>query len=238
MRTARLSQSRPKRRIVRRLWLLLLLPPLVSVGLVTALRWIDPPTSAFMLVRQWEMRAEPGWRLDYRWRDWSALSPQLPVALVAAEDQKFPLHRGFDVEAIQAALAADGTPRRGASTISQQVAKNLFLWRERSWLRKGLEAWFTVLIEALWPKRRILEVYANIAEFGDGIYGAEAAAQRHFGKSARQLTAGEAARLAAVLPSPRRYDARRPGPYVRARAAWIERQVQQLGGPAYLQRID
>lgn len=217
--------------------MLLLLPPLFSVVLVLALRWLDPPSSAFMLARSLEMRGAPDWRLDYRWRNWDALSAHLPIALVAAEDQKFPQHRGFDLAAIEDALAVNGPPRRGASTISQQVAKNLFLWRERSWLRKGLEVWFTVLIEALWPKRRILEVYANIAEFGDGIYGAEAAAQRHFGKPASALTAAEAARLAAVLPNPLRYQARLPGPYVRSRAAWIERQVSQLGGAGYLERM-
>ena len=123
---------------------------------------------------------------------------------------------------------------RGASTISQQVAKNLFLWSGRSYLRKGLEAWYTVLIEFIWPKQRILEVYANIAEFGDGVYGAEAAAQAFFKKPAARLTAGESARLAAVLPNPKRYNARNPGAYVQRRARWIERQVRHLGGPAYL----
>jgi monofunctional biosynthetic peptidoglycan transglycosylase len=124
---------------------------------------------------------------------------------------------------------------RGASTITQQTAKNLFLWQGRSWVRKGLEAWYTVLIETLWPKRRILEVYANIAEFGDGVYGAEAAARSFFDKPAAALSPGESARLAAVLPNPKRYNARKPGAYVSKRAAWIERQVRHLGGPAYLE---
>ena len=123
---------------------------------------------------------------------------------------------------------------RGASTISQQVAKNLFLWSGRSYLRKGLEAWYTVLIEVLWPKQRIIEVYANVAEFGDGVYGAEAAARRFFGKPASALSPSESARMAAVLPSPRRYSVSKPGPYVQRRARWIERQVRHLGGPAYL----
>jgi monofunctional biosynthetic peptidoglycan transglycosylase len=114
------------------------------------------------------------------------------------------------------------------------VAKNLFLWRGRSWLRKGLEAWYTGLVELLWPKRRILEVYANIAEFGDGVYGAEAAARRYFGKPAAALTPAESARLAAVLPNPRRYRVDAPGPYVWRRERWIEAQARNLGGPAYL----
>ena len=205
---------------------------------VLALRVIDPPTSAFMLDRQWQAfgNDEAGFTLQYDWVDWDALSPELPIALVAAEDQQFPSHAGFDLAAIDKALEnnARGRPVRGASTISQQVAKNLFLWDGRSWLRKGLEAWYTVLIELFWPKQRILEVYANIAEFGDGVYGAEAAAQAYFGKPAKRLNAAESARLAAVLPSPKRYSVRAPGPYVQRRAAWIGRQARNLDGPHYL----
>jgi monofunctional biosynthetic peptidoglycan transglycosylase len=164
------------------------------------------------------------------------ISPQLPIALVAAEDQNFPTHHGFDLKAIDKAMASNrrGRKVRGASTISQQLAKNLFLWQGRSYLRKGLEAWYTVLIEATWPKSRIIEVYANVVEFGDGIYGAEAAAQYYFHKPAARLSAAESARLAAVLPSPRRYSAGKPGPYVQRRARWIEGQVRHLGGAAYL----
>ena len=127
---------------------------------------------------------------------------------------------------------------RGASTISQQVAKNLFLWSGRSWVRKGIEAWYTVLIEALWPKQRILEMYANIAEFGDGVYGAQAAARSFFGKDASRLSPAESARLAAVLPNPRRYNARNPGPYVQRRSNGIQRQMRHLGGNAYLDTLD
>ena len=156
------------------------------------------------------------------------------IALVAAEDQNFPNHHGFDLDAISSALAARGKggASRGASTISQQVAKNLFLWSGRSWLRKGVEAYYTFLIETLWPKRRILEVYANIAEFGDGIYGAQAAAQHFYGIPAARLDARQSAALAAVLPNPRRVEA--PTPYQQRRRAWIERQAVQLGGPAWL----
>lgn len=232
---------RPRRRWPRRLGLAVGLALGLSVLPVLALRWIDPPTSAFMLARRAQAlhAGDAAFRLDYRWVDAAAISPQLPIALVAAEDQKFPLHDGFDVEAIRDALdeRAEGGGR-GASTISQQVAKNLFLWRGRSWLRKGLEAYYTVLIEALWPKSRIVEVYANIAEFGDGVYGAEASAQRFFRKPAAQLTAAESARLAAVLPNPKRFRVDAPSPYVRRRQAWIQRQVRQLGGPDYLAGSD
>lgn len=227
------------RRWLRRLLLWL---PLWFVLLTTlqvlVLRWVPPVASAFMVSRQLQAwtDSDDDVRVDYRWRPQSRISRNLPIALVAAEDQMFPFHHGFDFKAIDRAMEhnARGRKVRGASTISQQVAKNLFLWSGRSWVRKGLEAWYTVLIEVLWPKARIVEVYANVAEFGDGVYGAEAAAQRFFHKPASALTPSESARLAAVLPSPRRYSAVRPGAYVARRAGWIERQVRHLGGPGYL----
>ena len=225
--------------------MLLWLPVLfvaVTVAQVLVLRFIDPPTSAFMLARQAEAWGKGDWsyRVAYDWRDLDRIAPDLPMSMIAAEDQDFANHNGFDLAAIEKALDnnARGRHVRGASTISQQVAKNLFLWQGRSWVRKGLEAWYTVLIEALWPKRRILEVYVNIAEFGDGIYGAQAAARSYWRKDASRLTANEAARLAVVLPAPRRYSAVRPGPYVQRRAAWTQRQVRQLGGKAYLDGLD
>lgn len=226
----------PRRSIWRWVVWLGLAALLLSIAPVLLLRWLDPPTSMVMLGRRAEMREQPAFRVDYRWRDWQKLSPRLPIALVAAEDQQFPVHSGFDLDAISRALDHNerGGAVRGASTISQQVAKNLFLWQGRSWLRKGMETWYTLWIEALWPKQRILEVYANIAEFGDGVYGAEAAAQRYFGVSAQALDAAQSARLAAVLPSPRRWRADRPGPYVLARQRWVERQVRQLDGAEYL----
>jgi len=200
---------------------------------VLALRFVAPPASAFMLVH----RLVDG-PVHYQFAPLTQLSPALPIALVAAEDQKFPHHHGFDVQAIEDAMddADEGARLRGASTISQQTAKNLFLWGGRSFVRKGFEAYFTVLLELFWPKSHILEVYANIAEFGDGIYGAEAAARMYFGKSARELDEHEAALLAAVLPNPKKLSPVRPSPYVLRRADWIERQARQLGGPAYLQR--
>ena len=230
---------RGARRVLR--WLFLWLPLwflLISFGQVLLLRWIPPLTSAFMIGRQVDALIERDWdfQLRYSWRNSKNISRSLPISLVAAEDQKFPAHHGFDFKAIDKAMEHNkrGRKVRGASTISQQVAKNLFLWRGRSYLRKGLEAWYTVLIELLWSKHRILEVYANVAEFGDGVYGAEAAAQAFFNKPAARLTAAESARLAAVLPNPKRYNAKHPGAFVQRRARWIERQVRHLGGPAYL----
>jgi monofunctional biosynthetic peptidoglycan transglycosylase len=179
---------------------------------------------------------EDAFVLYYDWRDAEQISKQLPLALVAAEDQHFPTHSGFDFAAIEKARTnnAKGRKVRGGSTISQQLAKNLFLWRGRSWVRKGLEAWYTVLIEALWPKSRIMEVYVNVIEYGDGIYGAQAASRRFFGKDASGLGPAEAARLAAVLPNPRKYNAAKPGPYVQRRTRAIQRQMRALGGPAYV----
>lgn len=237
-------------------WKLPLLFACFSVAQVLLLRVMDPPFSAFMAARQLDalLTGDMGFRVAYDWRDFDRLSPNLPLALVASEDQNFARHNGFDFAAIEKAQAHNqkmleraerrGTPvkrLRGASTISQQVAKNLFLWQGNGatrWLRKGLEVWYTGLIEALWPKRRILEVYANIAEFGDGIYGAQAAARSFFRKDAAQLSASEAARLAAVLPNPKRYSAARPGPYVQRRTRQVERQMRAIGGPAHLDALD
>jgi monofunctional biosynthetic peptidoglycan transglycosylase len=160
--------------------------------------------------------------------------------VVASEDQKFPEHWGFDVEAIEKAYKLNRHSHRihGASTITQQVSKNLFLWSGRSYFRKALESYFTILAESFLPKRRILEIYLNIAEFGDGIYGAEAAAQRLFHKPASRLTRSDAALLAAVLPNPKIYHANHPSAYVERRRAWILDQMQGLGGPEMLSEID
>lgn len=209
---------------------------------VLALRWIDPWTSAFMLRARYEaLRADDDrHRMRYEWVDLEDISAHAAVAVIAAEDQHFARHGGFDFRSIREAARHNGRSRRlrGASTISQQVAKNLFLWPERSWLRKGLEAYFTVLIELAWPKRRILEVYLNIAEFGRGTYGVQAAAVRWFGKPAVRLDRRESARLAAVLPSPRRLRVERPSAYVLRRERWILAQMHGLGGSAYLRAID
>lgn len=226
---------------LRRLAIAALALVAISVLQVLVLRFVDPPLTAFMAARHlqaWRADDE-GFQLAYRWRDLEHISPQLAVAVIASEDQRFAAHHGFDFEAIRKVLARHdpGEPLRGASTISQQTAKNLFLWSGHSWLRKGIEAWYTVLIEALWPKQRIIEVYLNVAEFGDGVYGAQAAAQRYFGIDAAQLGPARAARLAAVLPSPKRYSAANPGPYVQRRTRDIQQQMRQIGGTAYLERL-
>ncbi len=229
-------------RLVRGLALLAVGWILVTAGLVVLLRWINPPLSAFMVettLAAWFAR-DAGYQFRHRWVDLVQVSPNLPLAVVASEDQKFPEHWGFDVEAIEKAYALNRHSHRvrGASTISQQVAKNLFLWSGRSYFRKGLEAYFTVLIEACWPKRRILEVYLNVAEFGYGTYGAEAAAQRYFHKPAARLTRSDAALLAAVLPNPKLYLVAAPSRYIEQRRAWILGQLQALGGPEMLEEID
>ena len=211
---------------------------LVTVSQVLVLKWLDPVGSSFMFSRQLSAWASGDWhtRIDYRWRDMAAISKSLPLAVVAAEDQRFPDHHGFDFKAIEKAHRNNqrGKKVRGASTISQQTAKNLFLWSGRSYVRKALEAWYTLWIELLWSKRRILEVYVNIVEYGDGVYGAEAAAQRFFDVKAKNLSSAQSARLAAVLPNPKKYSVSNPGPYVQRRSRAIERQMRALGGTAYL----
>jgi len=214
----------PPRRLWRRIGSTLLIAGLTLLLPILVLRWVPPPVTAFML-------QSPTQPVRYVWMPAQRISGAVPKAVLASEDQKFYQHHGFDIQAIETALEHNRTHdnRRGASTISQQTAKNLFLWSGGGYLRKGLEAGLTILIEGLWPKARILEVYLNIAEFGPGVYGIEAAAQTYFHKSAAALNADEAARLAAVLPSPRRWSARDPGPYVRERANWILRQMGHLG---------
>lgn len=233
---------RRRRRWLRRLLMLPVLLVAFSVLQVLALRFIDPPLSMVMVehrVEAW-IGGDGEFRIRHEWRDLDRISPALPLAVIAAEDQRFAEHRGFDLEAIEKAREqhARGGRLRGASTISQQTAKNVFLWSGRSWVRKGLEAWYTILMELLWPKQRILEVYVNVAEFGHGVYGAQAASREFFGVDADALSNAQAARLAAVLPNPRRYSAANPGPYVQRRTAQIQRQMRQIGGGAYLERLD
>ena len=213
-----------------------------TVLCVLLLRWIDPPFTAYMAEAQmvaWAKR-DTSYVSRHRWVDLNQVSPNLPLAVIAAEDQKFPEHWGFDVEAIEKAYELNQHSHRvrGASTISQQVAKNLFLWSGRSYFRKGLEAYFTLLIEACWPKRRILEIYLNAAEFGHGTYGAEAAAQRFFHHSAAKLTRSDAALLAAVLPNPKLFSAAMPSAYIQRRRDEILVQMQTLGGGEMLDEID
>ncbi|RXE47569.1 monofunctional biosynthetic peptidoglycan transglycosylase [Chromohalobacter israelensis] len=212
----------------------------LSVLLVLVFRVVPVFGSMVMLERKVEswVSGEPI-SIQQQWRPWAGLSDNAKLAVIASEDQRFPMHHGFDFDQMQKALDAwfSGDSLRGASTISQQTAKNLFLWTDRSWVRKGLEAWFTVLIELLWPKERILEVYLNIVEWDRGVFGLEAAAQHYFGVSADRLSAAQASRLAAILPNPREWSASRPSSYIVKRSQWIQRQMRQLGGSAYLERL-
>ncbi|TAN05864.1 MAG: monofunctional biosynthetic peptidoglycan transglycosylase [Rhodanobacteraceae bacterium] len=233
------GSARPRR---RRWWRRLLWLPIAWLAAtwlpVLILRFVPPVTSAYMAERSLSAawHGERGFTLHYHWVPWPKIAPVAPLAMVAGEDQTFPFNHGFDIPSIRSALevAEAGGRLRGASTITQQTARNLFLWSGGGFFRKGLEAYFTVLIDLTWPKRRILEVYANIAELGDGIYGVQAAAQAYFHEPASRLTPQQAALLAAVLPNPRGWHASRPSAYVQRRAAWIERQMRQLGGVAYV----
>jgi monofunctional glycosyltransferase len=199
---------------------------LASAALVLPWRWLPPPTSAFMLRERLT-----GHGIYQRWTPYPSISRNLVLCVIAAEDQKFAAHHGFDVDAIVRAVEERRRNKRGASTITQQLAKNLYLWPGRSFVRKGLEAYFTVWLEQTWPKRRILEVYLNVAEFGPGIFGAAAASEVVFGKSPNALTLSDAALLAAVLPNPKRMSASKPSAYVSERAGQIEQVALHLGVP-------
>ncbi|MBK9796175.1 MAG: monofunctional biosynthetic peptidoglycan transglycosylase [Holophagaceae bacterium] len=213
----------------------------LNLVLVLVFRWVPVPVSGLMVQRRVESwSSDKPYASRHRWVPLEEISPNLGAAVIAAEDQNFAEHFGFDWQAIEKAVQHNEKSRRkrGASTVSQQTAKNLFLWNSRSWTRKGLEAWFTLLIEAGWSKKRILEVYLNIVEFGDGVYGAEAAARTYFGKPARRLAPTEAALLAAVLPNPRRFHANAPSEYVRGRQAWILNQMRMLGGASVVKSLE
>ncbi len=208
---------------------------------VLVLRWVPPPTSMFMLIDRIGglMHGDRHYRIQYRWTPWEAISPQAKLAVVASEDQTFVDHIGFDFKAIGKALERNRTGKKvfGGSTISQQTAKNLFLYPSRSYLRKVLEAYFTALIELSWPKQRILEVYLNIAEFGEGIYGVGAASHAFFNTSAARLNSSQAALLAAVLPNPKLLKARSPSTYVLHRRDWITGQMRYLSGRHLLDEL-
>jgi len=209
----------------------------ISALTVPILRWVDPPASAVMVtdwISGWVEGRERPW-VRQEWVPWSSIPDPVPLAMVAAEDQRFPEHGGFDLVEIRQAWDRfrAGGRLRGASTISQQVAKNLFLWSGKSLVRKGLEAWFTLLIELTWPKRRILEVYLNIAQLGPHTYGVGAASWRYFHRPPVALTERDAALMAAVLPNPERFRLDAPSGYVQKRAAWVRTQMRRLG-PRYL----
>ena len=209
---------------------------LLFASVLLLFRYVNPPGSAFMLSYS---LANPHKEVQQQWVSLDDISPWMPLAVVASEDQRFPDHWGVDFSAIRTALAEyhAGEGLRGASTITQQTAKNLFLWNGRSFVRKTLEAGLALALEGAWTKRRILEVYLNVAEFGPGIYGVEAASRVYFGVPARHLSAEQAARLAAVLPNPKRLSVTSPSPYVRERVFWIRGQMEQLSGLQYLKGL-
>nr|WP_228730123.1 monofunctional biosynthetic peptidoglycan transglycosylase [Shewanella sedimentimangrovi] len=226
------------RTIRRWFWRAVIAGMLLTLLPLLALKFIDPPSWSWRLQRHWFPPA-PITRVSHQWRDLAAISSRLQLAVIASEDQRFPDHLGLDWQAIEKALSTNkqGRKVKGASTLTQQTAKNLFLWPSRNLLRKGLEAWFSLWMELLLGKQRILELYLNIVEFGPGIYGAEAAAQHYFHKSAGALSSHEAALLAAVLPNPWQYRIRPPSDYMQQRADWIEMQMRHLGTQT-LRRLD
>ena len=220
---------------------------LLSVVWVLVYRWVPPPATWLMLDRRAHAPVGRGYigiqtgtrHANYRFCTIDEVAPSIPLAMVAAEDQRFLIHHGFDLDGMWSAAKynwnrAEGKPVRGGSTISQQVAKNVFLWQGRSYVRKAAEAYFTMLIEALWSKRRIMEMYLSVAEMGDCTFGVEAASQRYFHKPARNLSAPEAALLAGVLPNPLRFRAGQPGPQARAKQLRVLRHMRALGGTAYV----
>jgi len=223
-----------RNRVLRYLLIAVVVIALAPAAVILAFRWVNPPVTAYMLRVHFQVQkanGDDGPTLFQKWADIDSMAACMPLAAVAAEDQTFPTHHGFVWSAIGDALAdnAQGGAIRGASTISQQTAKNLFLWPAKSYVRKGIEAYLTVWLEILWSKRRILEVYLNIAQFDDRVFGVGAAADRLFGTTAANLSSAQCAALAAVLPAPERYNAASPGPFVQGRSAWIQRQMGHLG---------
>ncbi|MDR1877582.1 MAG: monofunctional biosynthetic peptidoglycan transglycosylase [Flavobacteriaceae bacterium] len=199
---------------------------ILSVVMVIVYKWVPVPVTELMLKRY----LVNGSKIEKEWIPLDQIANSMQLAVVSSEDQNFLKHSGFDFKEIQKILEQEGAPKRGGSTISQQTAKNVFLWEGRNFVRKGLEAYFTCLIEWIWGKQRIMEVYLNVIEFGDGIYGVEAASRHYFGKSAANLTKAESATLAALLPNPRRYGKNIKGKYIQKRKVWILRQMSNLGG--------
>jgi len=208
---------------------------LLQLFYIIVLKWMDPP---FTLTQLYSLFSGDGLKRDYVNDD--EISYNMKLAVVSSEDQIFPDHSGFDWKSIEKAMSYNKRKPnriRGASTISQQVAKNVFLWQGRDWIRKGLEIYFTKMIEWIWGKKRILEVYLNVIEMGKGVFGAEAAAQQYFRKPAKKLTRREAAMIAACLPNPAKYTIKPPAPYVVVKSGWIMRQMNNLEGDSDLQKI-
>jgi monofunctional glycosyltransferase len=207
----------------------------LSIFIIFGLRYFNPPISSFMIQAKIQSNAD---RVTQKWVSFEDMSPYIKIAVIASEDQKFFEHHGFDIESIKKAWVdiQQGKRIRGASTISQQLAKNLFLWPSKSFFRKGMEAYFTGLIELMWSKQRILEVYLNIIEFGQGYYGVESASQAYYNVSVKNLSIKQGALLAAVLPNPHRFHVNKPSRYIIKRRDWIVQQIKQLGGKVFLNK--
>ncbi|MFH0734737.1 MAG: monofunctional biosynthetic peptidoglycan transglycosylase [bacterium] len=214
---------------------------LFSVIVILYLKFFPPPTTAFIdnqkneNIESFVLPSE----IEYEWVSMDKISGNMALAVIASEDQRFAEHWGFDLEQIQKAIKEKERGRRvrGASTISQQVAKNLFLWNDKNYIRKGLEAYYTILIELLWSKERIIETYLNIAELGENVYGVQAASTKFFKKDAIKLNSAQAAILAAVIPNPKRFKANRPSKYILRRQSQIQTQMNYIGGKAYLEKF-
>jgi monofunctional glycosyltransferase len=211
----------------------------LSLLQILLLKWIDPFSSSIMFQRQMDSFFSGKESIRYEWYNYEDISGEVALAVIASEDQNFPKHFGFDFEQISKALKErkEKGRLRGASTITQQVAKNLFLWEDKSFIRKGFEAYYTVLLELLWSKKRIIEVYLNIAQTGKNIFGVGAASKIYFVKHPADLTADESALIAAVLPNPVKYSVHNPSDYIRKRQAWILNQMKSLGGTAYIKDL-
>jgi len=201
----------------------------LSILWILVYKFVPVPYTPLMIIRN--MEGDDSFKLNHQWKPLDEISEELQLAVICSEDQNFLTHNGFDVKAIKEAMLEneEGKRLRGGSTISQQTAKNVFLWQGRSWLRKGLEAWFTVMIEVFWSKERILEVYLNSIEMGEGVFGAEAASKYWFNKSAKNLSRNQASAIAAILPNPRKYKANPTSSFINSRKNWIQRQMRNFG---------
>ncbi len=214
---------------------------IISIGSVVLFRWLPVPVTPLMLIRCVEQKMDgKEMKLKKHWVPFEEISLNLQLAVVCSEDQNFIKHNGFDFEAIDRAMEYNENHKktRGASTISQQTAKNVFLWSGRSWVRKGFEVYFTFLIETIWNKQRIMEVYLNVIEMGDGIYGAESASKIYFHKKAKDLSKPEASLIAAVLPNPLKFSVTSPGGYISSRKGWILNQMALWGGVLSYEKVE
>ena len=228
-----MSETPPKRQWLRYVLIIMLSIIVLTITVVLPLRWLNPLTTSFIMSDE---SAESLW-VYQRWTNLDDIAPMMQMAVIASEDQKFPYHYGFDFEQLKKVLFASGGPSRGASTISQQLTKNIYLWSGKSFFRKGVEAYLTLFVELLLPKERILDIYLNVVEFGPGVFGVEHASEQYFQKKPKGLSRVEASLLAAVLPNPKKMLVSKPSPYVYDRALDIRFAIRNLGGVNYLNQL-